>query len=57
MRISRKHCLVLRGWKDLIATASKYVRTMVFEKFKLRAEERDLVTGRGLRLRDVKKFE
>ena len=35
VRISRKHCLVLRGWKDLIATASKYVRTMVFEKFKL----------------------
>lgn len=26
----------------------------LFEKFKLRAEERDLVTGRGLRLREVK---
>ena len=35
VKISRKHCLVLRGWKDLIATASKYVRTMVFENFKL----------------------
>ena len=35
VKISRKHCLVLRGWKDLIATASKYVRTMVFENFEL----------------------
>lgn len=26
----------------------------LFEKFKLRSEERDLVTGKGLRLREVK---